>query len=350
MNIRIAIAAASGALLLGLVASPASSASLYVVTSNDCGQSLMVSGTLKGDVDCSSGGAISFGSDRISLNLNGYTITGRSDSPVIAVNGRRSASISGGTLRAVGVDGIGVYIENAPTVIMTKMRVIATSRNGNGVYALRSPSVSISNSSFTGFYTGVSGTFSSISLSSSVFTDNNYGFVSNEDTQDVLVGDTFTGNGVGITVLSTSMTSISNTVADNNAVAGMHLYPNGNGAVNVSSSFARGNSGPGIALYQPYALNLTSSVTNTIASGNLSNGFSIEFPGALTFKGNTANRNGGDGVRLLQFGSFYGPVAASGNTANYNQGYGLYAEYATYGTGNKAVGNGIAGCLNFVCR
>lgn len=347
--------AAAAILTLALAAIPAAShaaLSAKVFTSADCGTLITASIILKSNVTCpgTEAAAITVGADKLSINLNGYTLTSGDANHGIDTGGFNGTSVSAGTIYTP--DGrAGVNCSQSSTLTINKVNFRAQNhRFGYGVKATYCPKVTISNSSFDGLDNAIDGYGSSISVSSSVFTDNNCGFYSHYDGSDNISGSTFTGNTHGIFEQQTSSITITSTVTDSNTGNGMNLDSSFGGVVNISGSYARHNGDNGIFVNAPYKnSSLTSSIVNTVASGNGTDGIWVVSPGPLmTLKGNITDDNDVSGLEVQDNAEMFGPGTASSNSSRNNGHYGFFANYPMLGSNNKAAGN-WADCVNFVC-
>ena len=329
----------------------AQAATPLVLTTGNCPTSLTVNATLKSNVTCDE--TININSANITLNLNGYTL-GTNDGNVINVNAS-GFTLTGGTIKANN-DDRGVYSGIYSTINITKVNFIGDCRGCNviGLFLSRVAQANVSNSKFSALSVGLFSEISNVKLSTSTFDNTDTGFDSNADTVATVTGSSFTNSNRGIWAENTGSLNISKSNADDNYEQGMLINSNGDGVVNINSSYARNNGTNGIQVYNSRFWGKTSSIINTVASGNGDNGFFLIIPGIMTFKGNLANYNGNVGVYVADNYGINGPVSASYNAAGNNGNWGFYADTVVAGIGNTATGNNGDGvgrnCYGFVCK
>lgn len=338
-------------IILGILFTSVSSAStaapLKVLTTADCGQSLLVNATLKADLECSE--PIIINAPNISLNLNGFRLISTSDNN-IEVTGSTGFSLSGGTI-LVAPGQKGIYSVGVSTLSVSKVKFIGEDEYGNtdsGIYVLNLAKVNISNSTFNNLAYGINGHESNINVSNSLFNKNGLGFYSFDDSTDVIQASNFSYNLTGVKAENPGNITINNSSSDNNQSRGIYLK--GSVVVNITGTYARFNGSDGIYVDANYLLitGVSSSIVNTIASGNGAKGIRLSYTANMTVKGNVTNDNLNDGLRIE---GNYGPytiISASSNTALRNGNFGLFAQFAANGTGNKAYSNYLD-CYGFVC-
>jgi parallel beta-helix repeat protein len=350
-----------------------------------CGSNITVNTTLTGNMSCP-GNGLNVVASNISLDLNGFTITGPgpdvrpspteiysgvnvAGSGVVVKNGRIEAftigvttrsranndEITGLTLHNNGQGyltqsgapgGLGPFSDDSwfhdNTIDSSTSSPIVIQGNRHRVESNRILAnrfgVSIQGSGTLFRANVVDGNRSTgVNVGSNVLGDDN-----------VVAGNSITnntGNGVNIGGPSTSR------VLQNNRIEGNRIASNGDpantfGAVNVFSSsgaVVTGNQVIGIGRAIGIALNTGSA--NSVVSGNelTSNTdglFVSSGATATTVSGNNASRNTHDGIRVASTST-----TLMANVAFFNATFGIEAINGVVdGGGNRAAGNGVAQC------
>ncbi len=338
----LAAAAAVGAVLA--LAGPAAASNVY------CGEHLTASVTLVGNLNCSGapGKALYFGHAGVTLNLNRYTVTGRSGYDVIDDSvGYGHVTVENGTLVASGGAAAVNDLGGGSGVTVSKV-TMTSDGNGSGVYADAGGSgLVVSGCTVRGFYDGVylHDTVGAAITGNTITTPaNDTGVSESSGTSDAITGNTFT-SAAGQTGVALATSGSAETQFGGNTVIGMNtaVRDAGHGAgLRITSNTMSGND---------YGIYLSGSGSGDVVSGNyIRNSFDY---GVYDYRsaGNTYSGN----VLTSNARGFYvdpgghGEVTMTNNFARLSGAYGFDVEDA-YGagssstiSGNTALGNGSYG-------
>lgn len=357
------LAVAASTLALGLAGITPASAAVV------CGQTISASTTLTQDLNCP-GNGLTIIAPNVSLNLNGFTISGtkNASSPTAGVtvsSGNTGARISNGTIRgfnrAIGINpsadnalvtsttldgndlGIGAF-EFPPGSFPQNARIISNTITKTGTNAIQLAGTghlvqnnTVSDSNGTGlFLIG-----SDMIVSGNTVTNSGAPGISITTSpssppllRNQLLGNRISGSGRLFTSSSISVRNADGTVVTANTVEGQPIAP----ALfieNSANTMARGNQlslGRGILVRGASAnttllqnrvqdnssgITVESQPTGTLIQGNIANdnqfdGINVQSASA-TVTGNTAYRNGTLGIRAVA-----GVVDGGGNRAFLN--------------------------------
>jgi parallel beta-helix repeat protein len=357
-----------------------------------CGDTLMASKTLSGDLDCSGygGDALTFGKKGLTLNLNGYTIWGPAGDDSyngVYTNYRKNVTVKNGTIANYN---IGVYSYYTVGGIYKNLTINAEAgdTNDEGVYVYYGADNTVHNVDVDGAQYGIDVEYSANNWVTNNTVTNSYdafyfyveqgdhvtgnhatnysdeGFYDYESGNQVYqdnhadAGTAGGSYGFDIECDSYSTVKFMNNTATGNSSYGIYTYECYDDYAyssfvpsQISGNTANDNTGGGF--YDYYSLQAV--YTNNTAKRNSDDGFYFDYPGGITFNGNVANKNGDDGVEFtdMGYGSYGNPKSVKNNTANRNDEYGINAEYGIGGaTGNVALNNGNApdNCYNIACN
>ena len=351
-----------------------------------CGATLTSNTTLTADLDCSvyAGTALTFGHNRITLNLNGHTVWGfvGADSYYgIDTNGHNHVVIKNGT---VANDFYDIYINGSNGTLVKNVETYgeAADTSSSGVASYYGSGNRVEGLNSHDVYYGYwSEDAAESELLNSTISATTYAVYTEYDSHDLFQGNTlknneygfyddYSGNNRYISNKAKDNTSygyyfdcdeygnitLKNNVAMDNGSDGFYLYYcyNDNGsAAPGSGSVISGNSSSGndgYGFFDEYSIN--SVWTGNTATGNTDEGFYIEYPGDYTMTGNKANSNGSDGFYFYDNYStgYYNLYKFANNKANHNDGYGFDADYGVPGTGNTGRHNSSGNCYNVNCN
>lgn len=283
----------------------------------NCGDTVIVDAKLDADlIDCP-GDGISIGADGVALNLNGHTIDGIGQGAGVAVRFYRGVTIENGAIREFKQ---GVVLDNAEEV---HVRGLTLTANERGIdLAITDGSVVeknlITGSQLDGIRLGLSS--------------------GNLIQKNQLVGNVF---GIGVADGSNDNRVTKNQIIDGRV--GLFVFNQCDGN-SISKNEVSGNSEVGIFVDQNS--NRTVFEKNN-AEDNRGDGISIHsgLTGTVLVK-NTSTGNGQDGIRVDSPGT-----SLVKNTADDNVNVGIEAVVGVFdGGGNRAEGNGVADCVNVVCK
>jgi len=361
-----------------------------------CGDVLVASRTLSGDLDCSAyaGDALILGKKGITLNLNGYTIWGPAgdDSYDGVYSSFKNVTVKNGTISGYGY-GVYFYAVTGGTI---KNLTILGDLDGDdeGIYVYYGAGNTIHNNDVSGNQYGIDVEYAADNW----ITNNNVWGDANGDPYDAFylyyeTGDHISGNtaadytNTGFYDYASGHQTYTGNSADgsaNDSTFGFYLYCYEYGWVHLYSNWATNNGDAGFYTYECYdyyspyegdrsiiqgnrALDndddadgfydyytINALWDGNIAKRNGDNGFYLDYPGYVVFKNNVANRNNDDGIDVEDnYGAIYNFKKFANNTANRNGDYGINGAYGiSNASGNVAHDNGEApdNCWNVDCN
>jgi parallel beta-helix repeat protein len=362
-----------------------------------CGDVLMASRTLSGDLDCSAyaGDALTLGKKGITLNLNGYTLTGPAgdDNYSGVYSAKKNVTVRNGTIENYD---IGVYFYGVVGGTIKGLDVMgeAGDANDTGIYVYYGTTNTIHNNDVSGNQYGIDVEYAA----GNWITNNDVwggpggnpydAFYLTYETGDHVSGNTATDyDDTGFyDEYSGHQTYTSNWADGNDDVDAYGFYLNCGeyGWLHLLNNTAVHNGDYGFYTYECFDYYSPYEDEHSIYTGNraLDNGddaygwydywsinawmannvvkrsglvgFYLDYPSYITFKNNVANRNGSDGIYSDYNNDGYGNFKVfNNNTANNNDEYGIYLEYGfAPASGNVSLNNGTApdNCWNVDCN
>ena len=299
-----------------------------------CGQEITKDTTLQGDLVCNASPALIIAADNVTLDLNGFTITGKGalskGGPAILFRNVKGATVQKGTIQRFGA---GVAIEGGSKNVVQNLTVVDNVGEVDGDYG---DGITISGSNgnrVQGNTVARNGPFSGISvigastgneIRQNVVTDNNMLPGTPADgRQDIgirlegpgadknkVIGNTVTGSGAeGIAVLPTCLDRANGCIGskpnDGNEISG-----------NLSHKNGTSGQGSGIRLFcvaNPVAAANTI-VKNNTTDGNTTHGIEVDAVGNAQ-PGPTNNKISGNSAHgNAQFDGFDGNLTPACNT------------------------------------
>jgi hypothetical protein len=389
---RAAMAAAGGgALVVGMIVAAAAPAS---AATPGCGTTITSSVTLTANMNCSSdttSSALIIGASGVTVDLNGYKILGpgsnaSTDGIVDNAGGQGTAyddvTVEDGTISNfnIAMDVEGTYttpqssqspycntFQNGATVenVTTTNKTLATSE---GFYGDCLDGAYIHHDTINDAYTGVELDYSQSSkVNYSHLNSPYYGLYDTQGTgniwaNNVLSNVSYDGAYLDATTSATvKVNTVTGPVADgiyDNSSSNStinhntldHLYV---GVYDDVTSGGTVNDNKGISdAYGVYAEDTTDATYTGNKFDNGQYGIETDYPTSEVLTGNTTSDNSEDGVYVYtnNDGTNGGEYSATlnDNTANYNR-FGLYSQFATAGSGNKATGNKVVNCYQVSC-
>jgi parallel beta-helix repeat protein len=320
-----------------------------------CGSVLTSSVTLTRNLDCraqTSGSVLTIRAADVTVNLNGYTISGSSNVVGIEDIGHSYPTITDGTMSGVGIDLQGTKNPDGTVteVIGAKISHVNFTHSGVSLTNVRGARITHNTVKiFDGIgITDYSSTADVIShnhiLVSSSTTSSATGIAMDGTTNEVFRNNTVEGAGGDYSYGLVDYHS-SGQVITHNVVADLYtgIFESGEDG---TISYNRGcNDTYGIdedgATGSRY-------VGNQFSSGHY--GIWLYDPGGTRLTHNVANHNSEAGVFIFVDHVYCGPCYATlaKNVANDN-GRGLYSQINATGAGNHATNNAIVNCHNVAC-
>lgn len=337
---------------------------------------------LAADLDCSTSATdgVVIESSNVTLNLDGYSIsggTGANDYTGVYV-------YSGGELNHVTVENgtiadweYDLYPDGVSNFTASKLTLaVDGSYDYYGFYGENIDhgslsKVNLTGSAYIGFYIEYS---ADLTVTASSADSGEYGFYGEYNDADSYVNDTANTNSeYGFYEYESSAITFSTNRA-NDSESGIYNYCDDAGATTLEHNTVADN-GYGIYLYDCYGYSKTviidsliksnvaddnlygiydeesfgASYVDNVAKYNGDYGMLLEYPADDTVTGNVASHNGDSGIYLEENYAYDDVDSASNNQAYYNDDYGLYADSAAPGSGNVALDNSPYDCFNFVC-
>jgi parallel beta-helix repeat protein len=329
-----------------------------------CGETITKDTTLDNDlIDCPGDGIV-IGADKITLDLNGHTISGAGTGSGVSNSGVFNqgnfvspghdwVTIENGTIKHFRHDlnypfagGFGIVVADGAD--HNRLSGLSVSENETGIYVSRSDATLIEQSSVSANSLGIhvnNGSDHTVIERNSVF-DNKFGIDLYESGPDVVDRNAVFHNAYeGISASRVNVLITKNSVVSNGN-EGILLQHAGTGT-RIEKNDISAN-GLGIQLNSADVDVLRNSVTD-----NVSDGIEIGDHVDALVEDNVTSRNGRDGIY-----AFEGLLAR--NTANDNGVFGIEGGCWSYtltnacardGGGNRAKGNGNPlQCLNVVCK
>ena len=271
-----------------------------------CGDTLTASTTLHANLDCSAyaGSALTIGANRITLNLNGHTITGPAGQDLdagVLDNGYKKTTVTNGKILNFTY---GVEVEGSSSTTVSKLTITGENDGADyGIYASNGVNNVFTKLTVSGVKYGMyteEAADSQITWSS--LTGSSYGLDAYLETADMIGNNTFTGD-YGVYDLESAKQVYENNIADGTTV-GMDLYCDGDGKVTATGNTANGASTYGFEFYECYgneyygAVGSGSHFTGNTANNGAGIGFYGYYSANEVWKNNTANNNGTDGFYL----------------------------------------------------
>jgi len=344
-----------------------------------CGDTITSNTTLSADMDCSgyAGDALSFGANKITLNLNGHTITGPAGYDGysgIDTDGYKKGTITNGTIANYTY---GVDLDSSNRMTVSKLTISGENDGSDsGIYLYGGVSNVINKVTVTGVEDGLyleDGASTQVTNNTVSATDD--GLYAEYETADTISNNKFTADNAVYDDYSQRQTYSNNTAVG--TTYGFYLDCDGYGKVTLSGNTANNTTSYGFYVYECYddanyaggpgtGSQITGNTANNgdygfydyygynevwknnTANDNSGYGFYFEYSASAKATGNTALRND-EGFYLEENYSYENFYDFSSNTAKKNTDYGFYAEYGTPGSGNVAKKNGT-NCYNVDCN
>ncbi|HTI27164.1 MAG TPA: NosD domain-containing protein [Kutzneria sp.] len=361
---RILVAAAVGA---ALAAVPATGA----MANPACGSTILASVTLTADLNCA-GDALIVGAPGITVDLGGYSIIGAGIGTAITSSSAADVTVTNGVIRGFAQ---GFYGFSSPRQTLTSLRIsdgiAITFRNSPDSKALRttvtgaqfvvrqSTGVMLSNDTLDHAQLTVFES-NAMRMSLSALTD---GSVSvNESDTVKLTTSSFLRNPISYGTVSRNMLIQGNTIKG--ADEGVRIFAPSTGGQILGNTFTGNTIGVRATLSDVAPVSGTSISGNTF-NANTAAGLLFEVSaytaGTATVTGNSFIANGGGTKvydrlgRLLADGAHFATVPGAAVTVGYNltqdnARYGIFADPGTVidGAGNDSAGDPL-GCTGVVC-
>ena len=347
--------------VLALPAVPASAANPL------CDTTVTTNVKLTSNLSCSGETGLIIGKKNITINLNGYTIsggTGADDQSGIYANsesyggvtiengtiddfeydvyisGARALTLKNLTLEVDGTGSFeGVYLDNVAGGTLSDLTVkgdISSDYPSDGVAIYDSAQVTVSGSTVAGAAASDAGFYEEYGSGDSYKNDTASGIYT-----------TFGNDGYGFEDYESSSVSYTGSSA-NHDYEGFYLDCDAEGTVTAKNNLANNNDLYGFYLIDCY-VSVPSGYDGSVLSGNTANhneygyysGDTSYYNYAINVSGNTFNSNSEDGIdSYYDWGGTF-----SGNTASNNEGYGMYFYYASLLTitSNTTNSNGDSG-------
>lgn len=352
-------AATLAALCTTVCLATASAASAQVA----CGDTITTSVTLTADLDCS-GTGLKVGADKITIDLNGFTIDGDNGIGDLGIDnglGFDGVTIKNGTISSFD-QGISIG-SNAQKNIVTGVRIEACANqaidlndsdltkitkslilnNGAGIQVgTDATGTVVEKSTITGsFQPGVTLLGSGNVVQKNQFTANTTAVLVSNGGNRVVGNTVDISDGDGIAVRGGSGSEVSKNVVIGSAGDGIEVK-NAPQTL-VTKNTLNGNSEIGINLV---GVSDGSSLTKNSARANRVYGITVEDAVGVLVQGNTVVSSRSTGIFIVS-----PTTTVTKNTATANLGFGMrVSTTAIDGGGNKASNNGDGECDGFACQ